>query len=97
MKKQQKRSFCAPKIFDFRAGQITIFMLIAIVFIILVGAMIYVVPNLLKPSNANVEVTNYITSCLQLTAQDALIAIGQQGGLPKSTRRPSRIKPPVPI
>ena len=54
--------------------------MIAIVFIILAGALIYVVPTLLQPSNTNVEVTNYITSCLHLTAQDALIAIGQQGG-----------------
>ena len=64
----------------FRKAQVTIFMVIAIVMIIGFAVLFSVMPEFFGPGEEHVEVTAYITSCLEMAAQDALIVLGQQGG-----------------
>jgi len=48
--------------------------------IMLVAFAIFMGPKIFFKQDVKAEVPSYITSCLQITAQDALIIFGQQGG-----------------
>lgn len=65
-------------------GQITIFMLIGIVLLVVIGMMLYLVGVLSLPNSLHItekeQVQNYVTQCLRIGGKSSLLAFGLQGG-----------------
>lgn len=65
-------------------GQLTVFMLIGIVLVAIVGMMLYLVGILSLPNTLHItdkqQVQNYVTECLQMSGKNSLLAFGLQGG-----------------
>jgi len=69
-----------------KKGQITIYVLLAVIIISAIGIVLYTQRELLgihlaPPINEEIRPVNtFVESCLKSTAEDALIFVGQQGG-----------------
>ncbi|MEK6848989.1 MAG: hypothetical protein AABY01_00285 [Nanoarchaeota archaeon] len=65
-------------------GQLTIFMLIGIVLMAVIGMMLYLVGVLSLPNQLHItdkeQVQTYVTQCLQMSGKSSIIASGLQGG-----------------
>jgi len=63
-----------------RSGQISIFIIIAIIVVVLIGIIALVKQENLNPGYSNDESYNYISGCLEQTGEHALGYIGDMGG-----------------
>jgi len=64
-----------------KRGQVTIFIIIAILIFAAIGGIVYI-EGVKKPSESPEvkEVSGFVSDCLQQVSEDAVIAIGEQGG-----------------
>lgn len=70
---------------DAKRGQITIFIIIGLVIIIILGIVLYIRTSSNQSTNQDAvldtsSVNNLLTSCAKMTAQDAVIYVGLRGG-----------------
>lgn len=77
-----------------KGGQIFVFVILAIIFVVILLIYFTIKGNLINNSGINSEIKpvyNYVDNCLEKTAEDAIYNIGQNGGYFIYTNRSNKI------